>query len=62
MEGREVPQLEALRPRLPPLERDLLGQKADIPPQFKERWEVRTPRGQIYARLFEIVREAPGAH
>jgi hypothetical protein len=46
-----------LRQRLAPLERDLLGPEATLPPEFKKRWEVRSPKGQIYARLYEIVRD-----
>jgi len=48
--------LEGPRLQLPPLERDLLGPEANIPPQFKRRWEIRTAEGQIYARLYEIER------
>ena len=55
--GQETPDLEALRRRLIPMERELLGPEELIPPQFKVRWEVRTPKGQIYSRLYEIVRE-----
>lgn len=54
--GGETPVLEELRPRLATMERDLLGPEAQIPPQFKKRWEVRSPLGQIYARLYEIDR------
>jgi len=52
----EAPDLSKLRLQMLPLERDLLGPEADIPPQFKRRWEVRTPAGQIFARLYEIER------
>ena len=54
--GGETPLLEELRPRLATMERDLLGPDAQIPPQFKKRWEIRSPLGQIYARLYEIDR------
>ena len=54
--GVETPNLDELRLRMQRVERDLLGPEADIPPQFKLRWEVRTPDGQIYARLYEIER------
>ena len=54
--GVEVPNLDKLRLSLHQLERTLLGPEADIPPQFKRRWEVRTPAGQIFARLYEIER------
>jgi len=55
--GRENPDLEGLRPSLEPLEAALLGPEASIPPNFRKRWEVRTPSGQVYARLYEIVRQ-----
>jgi len=45
-----------MRLRMHPVERDLLGPEANIPPQFKLRWEVQTSQGQIYARLYEIER------
>ena len=54
--GVETPNLDELRLRMQQVERDLLGPEANIPPQFKRRWEVRTPEGQIYARLYEIER------
>jgi hypothetical protein len=55
-QGRETPQLEEMRPLLMPLEGALLGPESALPPQFKKRWEVTTPAGQIYARLYEIER------
>jgi hypothetical protein len=55
--GAETPTLNELRMRLLPLERDLLGPDASVPPQFKKRWEVRTPAGQVFARLYEIERD-----
>jgi hypothetical protein len=54
--GGESPNLEALRTALPPLERELLGPEDALPAEFKKQWEVRSPKGQIYARLFEIER------
>lgn len=54
--GEEIPQLEEMRPLLMPLERVLLGPESALPPQFKKRWQVTTPGGQIYARLYEIER------
>jgi hypothetical protein len=54
--GVEAPNLDELRQRMQHVERDLLGPVADIPPQFKLRWEVQTTNGQIYARLYEIER------
>jgi hypothetical protein len=54
--GVETPNLENMRLSLLQLERTLLGPEASIPPQFKRRWEVRTPAGQIYARLYEVER------
>jgi hypothetical protein len=52
---REVPALEGLRPTLDPLERELLGPESALPHEFRKRWEIRTPAGQVYARLYEIV-------
>jgi hypothetical protein len=54
--GAETPNLESLRLRMQNVERDLLGPEADIPPQFKRLWEVRTHEGQVYSRLYEIER------
>jgi hypothetical protein len=54
--GVETPNLEKMRLLMQPVERDLLGPVANIPPQFKLRWDVQTPDGQIYARLYEIER------
>jgi hypothetical protein len=54
--GVETPNLDELRLRMQHVERDLLGPAANIPPQFKLLWEVQTPDGQIYARLYEIER------
>ena len=54
--GAETPNLEELRLRMQHVERALLGPEANIPPQFKRLWEVQTPEGQIYARLYEIER------
>ena len=54
--GVETPNLEELRLRMQPVERDLLGPAENIPPQFKLRREVQTSDGQIYARLYEIER------
>jgi hypothetical protein len=56
--GVETPNLDEMRLRMQPVERDLLGPEADIPSQFKLRREVRTSDGQIYARLYEIERDA----
>ena len=50
----EGPDLDQLRQSLPTLEADLLGPEAALPPQYKKRWEERTPAGQVYARLYEI--------
>ena len=54
--GAENTNLEELRLRLPRVERDLLGPVANLPPQFKRRWEALTADGQVYARLYEIQR------
>lgn len=56
--GVENRNLEARRLRMNevPVQRDLLGPAAGIPPQFKLRFQARTPGGQIFARLYEIVR------
>jgi hypothetical protein len=55
--GGEGPVLEVLRQQLAPLERELLGPDDAIPAAFKKQWEVRTTHGQIYSRLYEIVRD-----
>jgi hypothetical protein len=55
-DGRETPDLEELRQQLGTLERELLAQVPQLPPQFHKLWEVRTPAGQIYSRLYEIER------
>ena len=52
----ETPNLDELRAQLMPLEGALLGPESALPPQFKKRWEVTTPAGQVYARLYEIER------
>ena len=54
--GEETPNVDELRLGMQRVERDLLGPKANIPPQFKRLWEVRTPAGRVYARLYEIER------
>jgi hypothetical protein len=54
--GEETPILDQLRMQMRPLERVLMGPESGIPPQFKKRWEVRTPGGQVFARLYEIER------
>ena len=54
--GNERPDLDEVRMGLQPLERDLLAQHPQLPPQFVQRWEVRTSQGQVYSRLYEIVR------
>ena len=54
--GTPEPDLEALRARMWPLEAGLLGQVDRIPPQYQLLWQRLTPAGQVYARLFEIVR------
>jgi hypothetical protein len=56
--GAEIPNLDEVRLRMQRVERDLLGPEANIPPQFKRLWEVRTPAGHTYARLYEIDRNA----
>jgi hypothetical protein len=53
----ESPDVEEIRQSLDPLERGLLGPEDAIPKEFKKRWEVRTPAGRVYARLYEIGRE-----
>jgi hypothetical protein len=54
--GEETPKLDEMRLQMQQVERDLLGPEANIPLQFKLRWEVKTPAGQIFARLYEIER------
>lgn len=56
-DGKETPILEMMRAQMAPMEHALLGPERELPPQFHKEWEVRTPEGQIYARLYEIVRE-----
>lgn len=56
-EGKETPILEMMRAQMAPMEHALLGPERDLPPQFRKEWEVRTPKGQIYSRLYEIVRD-----
>ncbi len=55
-DGNEGPDLDTLRNSRPRLECDLLGPESALPPQFRKRGEVLTPGGQVYARIFEIVR------
>ena len=50
------PPLDIFRAQLDPLESSLLGDLRGLPTQYHLLWEQRTPAGQIYARLFEIVR------
>lgn len=54
--GREGPDLNILRGRLPALERELLAPDAKLPPQYRMLNEARTSGGQVYARLYEIDR------
>jgi hypothetical protein len=54
--GAPEPNLEALRSRMLPLESGLLGDVDRIPAQYRLLWQHLTPAGQVYARLFEIVR------
>jgi hypothetical protein len=48
--------LEQFRPRMARLETALLGPATRIPPQYTLIWELKTPAGHTYARLFEIRR------
>lgn len=50
------PDLEVYRQNMRPLEAGLLGQLSLLPSQYHVRWQAMTPSGQVYARLFEIVR------
>jgi hypothetical protein len=54
--GVETPNLDQMRLSLQQLERELLASNPVLPAEFKLRWEVRTPAGQIFARLYEIDR------
>jgi hypothetical protein len=54
--GQETPDLDAVRQSLAPLTRDLLGSEAALPTAFSKQWEVLTPGGQVYARLYKIDR------
>jgi hypothetical protein len=56
LQGTPEPDFEALLARMWPLESGLLGQVDRIPPQYHLLWQSLTPTGQVYARLFEIVR------
>jgi hypothetical protein len=47
--------LDSLRQNMNPLETALLGPVDKIPPQYKLRWELLTPKGQVYSRIYEIV-------
>jgi hypothetical protein len=55
-DGNEGPDLNVMRSSLPGLTKELLGPESALPPQFQKRGEVLTPGGQVYARIFEIVR------
>lgn len=54
--GPHEPDLEEWRLRMRPLESGLLGPLDRLPPQYRLLWSFTTPKGQTYARLFEIVR------
>lgn len=54
--GRPEPDLEELRQRMRPLEAGLLDDTSRIPSQYHLLWQASTPAGQVYGRLFEIVR------
>jgi hypothetical protein len=58
--GREVPDLEDLRPALPALVGALLGDMQAVPAQYRLLWELKTPAGRVYARLFELDRQVAG--
>lgn len=53
----ERPDIETLRPGLPPLMASLLGPASAVPPQFHLIGSVNTPAGRAYTRLYEIVRD-----
>jgi hypothetical protein len=50
------PDLDMYRQNMRPLEAGLLGDTRLLPSQYHVRWQANTPAGQVYARLFEIVR------
>jgi hypothetical protein len=54
-DGTESEDLDALRFRMNPIETVLLGPVGVLPPQYKLRWELLTPQGQVYSRIFEVV-------
>lgn len=55
----ESPSLEEWRTsRMSTLEARLLDPTARLPPGFELLWERRTPAGQVYARLYAVVRKA----
>ena len=58
----ERPDLEEVRPYMWPLLRDLLAPEPVLPPQFHLISQSSTPAGRAYARVYEIVRDAPGAN
>jgi hypothetical protein len=53
----ESPNLETLRAtQMRGLEARLLDPSPKLPPQFQMLWELKTPAGQLYARLYKIAR------
>ncbi len=52
----DEPNLEEWRLRMRPLESELLGPVDSLPRQYRLLWAAQTPKGQTYARLFEIER------
>lgn len=53
---RPEPDLRARLRTTMPLQAALLRDVTRLPPQYRLRWERITPAGQVYARLYEIVR------
>lgn len=53
----ESPNLESLRTtQMSGLAAGLLDPRAALPAQFQMLWELKTPAGQVYARLFKVAR------
>jgi len=58
---KERPDLEVVRRELSPLSRDLLAPAPAIPREFHLISSTDTPGGQVYSRVYEIVRDGKGS-
>ena len=55
--GNESPNLENLRTtQMSGMEARLLDPNPALPVQFQKLWELKTPAGQVYARLYKVAR------